>query len=84
MSSIQLQLRFAGQPRRKAAAWRLPGGDAARWLAELAQWAAPHESIRVAPLPVSFHDRSAGAGLATVRQGSLPPASAGCIVLLSI
>ncbi|HZN36653.1 MAG TPA: hypothetical protein VFB80_22645 [Pirellulaceae bacterium] len=48
--NVTLQLRYCPAPQRTAAAWLIPGGDVAAWLAELTAWNVPLAEARLLPL----------------------------------
>lgn len=47
MPELELRLRPSAGPPREAAAWYLPGGDAAAWLHEIVTWNTDHSQVRV-------------------------------------
>lgn len=53
MTSSLLRLHYSSTAQRDAAAWLVPGSNAADWLAALAELPTAHETVRILPLPNS-------------------------------
>jgi len=45
--NVTLELRYCTTPQRAAAAWLIPGGDAAAWLEEMTAWNVPLAEVRL-------------------------------------
>ncbi len=77
MTRLPLSIRHDRRPQRDAAAWLIPGGNPARWLAELTAWDVPLADVLLCVLPVSRQDLSAVGVLAIPPDGSRPKVSRG-------
>lgn len=68
-----LQLKRAPAAVRPPAAWFLPGGDAAAWLAEIARWSAPADAVQFFPVADANGCELAGVLAVPPAETRVPP-----------
>ncbi len=79
MLTLPLSIHYSDRPQREPAAWLIPGGDARRWLEELAAWRVPLGEFKLLVVPAARDDRGRRGLLAIPVAGKLSPgASPAC------
>ncbi len=78
MITLPLRMQYSPSPVRPAAAWLIPGDDAADWLDELLQWGIPLAAVTLYPVPGVRGDTAPAGILAVVGKAAQPAVSRRC------